>query len=161
MSWADYEVPVRMIDTGGGKLRPVRGLSVTDISLLVVNHLDTMMEITTVYIQTNKDVFAATNMTDMALLVAREFPAFFSEVISIVTDEPTLRDKNLPVILQMQIVKDALQLTVEDAGGLGNLTAMLQDAFKAAVGGRGEVSQKLKDILSQSSIGDAAKTRTS
>lgn len=158
MTWADYTVPVKMIPTGDGKERPVRGLSSDDIGLLVVNHLDTMMEITTVYIQTNKDVFAATNLTDMAMLVAREFPAFVSEVISVVTDEPTLRDKKLPILLQLQILTAAIHLTVEDSGGLGNLTAMLQSAFGAAVAGRGEVSQKLKAILSQSSIGDAAKT---
>src|SRR3546814_15480262 len=64
-----------------------------DMSLLIVNHLDTMMEITTLYIQSQKDVLAVTNMTDLLMVAARSFPAFVSEVISMVTDTPELRDR--------------------------------------------------------------------
>jgi hypothetical protein len=161
MTWTDYQVPTMMIDTGDGQQRPVRGLSLDDMSALIVNHLDTMMEITTLYIQSQKDVLAVTNMTDLLMVAARSFPAFVSEVISMVTDTPELRTKRLPAGLQMTILSASLKLTIEDAGGLGNLSAMLQNAVKAAVAGRGEVSQKLQDILSPSSIGGAAKTPTS
>lgn len=161
MTWTDYQVPTVMIDTGDGKERPVRGLSLDDMSLLVVNHLDSMMEITTLYIQSQKDVLAATNMTDLVMVAVRTFPDFISEVISIVTDTPELRKTRLPAGLQMKVLSAALKLTIEDAGGMGNLSAMLQDAVKAAVAGRGEVSQKLQDILSPSSTSGAAKTRTS
>jgi len=163
MSWGDYEVPVTMIETGeaGDKKRPVRGLSLTDLSTLVVDHLDSMMEITTLYIQSQQDVKAVTNMTDLLVLASKTFPDFVSEVISIVTDTPQLRDKRLPVSLQLKILSAAFTLTVEDAGGMGNLSATLQKLVGAAVEGRGEVSRKLKAILSPSSIGGAEKTLTS
>ena len=163
MSWDDYKVPVTMVETGEGEgiARPVRGLSLTDMSVLVVDHLDSMMEITTLYIQTQKDVRAATNMTDLLTVASKSFPGFVSEVISIVTDTPSLRDKALPAVLQLKILSAAIKLTVEDAGGMGNLSAMLQGVVKSAIQGRGEVSQKLQAILSPSSIGGAAKTPTS
>ncbi len=104
---------------------------------------------------------AAGNVTDLFMLAAREFPQFVSEVISVVTDTPALRQKRLPVGIQIQIIQAAVKLTVEDVGGLGNLSAILQNAIKAAVAGRGEVSQKLTAILSPSSTSGAGKTQTS
>lgn len=163
MSWTDYKPPVVMVATGeeGGKERPVRGLSLDDLSALIIDHLDSMMEITTLYIQSQNDVKAVTNYTDLLVLASKNFPRFVSEVISVVTDTPELRNKHIGAALQMKILAAALKLTVEDAGGMGNLTAMLQKAVQAAVEGRGEVSRKLKDILSPSSIGGAEKMPTS
>lgn len=163
MSWTDYKTPTIMVATGeeGGVKRPVRGLGLEDLSSLVVNHLDDMMEITTLYIQSQKDVLAVTNMTDMIVLAAKQFPAFVSEVISIVTDTPELSKQKLGVGLQIKILSAALKLTVEDAGGLGNLSAMLQDAVRAALAGKGEVSRRLQDILSQDFTSDAGKTLSS
>lgn len=163
MSWTDYQTPVIQVATGEpeDKTRPVRGLGLEDISLLVVNHLDDMMEITTIYIQSQKDVAAVTNLTDMIVMVSKQFPRFVSEVISIVTDTPELRERKLGVALQMKILSAAMKLTVEDAGGMGNLLATLQDAVRATLAGRGEVSRRLQDILSQNSTTDAAKTPSS
>lgn len=160
-TWTDYRVPVVYVPMGDDKEGPVRGLALEDFSNLIVAHLDTMMEITTLYIQSQKDVLAGTNMTDIAIIVARQFPDFVSEVISMVTDTPELKGVRMPVGLQMAILSAALKLTIEDAGGLGNLSAMLQSAVKAAVAGRGEASRKLQDILSPSSTSGAVKTRTS
>lgn len=156
--WGDYQVPKIMIETGDGTKRPVRGLSTEDIGLLLVSHLDAMMELTTLFIATQKDVLAKGNFTDLLVLASRSFPNLVTEVISIVTDEPKLIDMRLPAPLQLQIIQAAYKLTVEDVGGMGNLSAMLSNAVRAAVAGRGAASQKLQDILSQSSIGDAVTT---
>lgn len=162
MTWADYSPPTTMVPMGtGGKEGPVRGLSLEDLGALIANNLDAMIQFTEVFIRTQKDVLAVTNYTDMMVLAARDFPALVSEVISLATDTPELRTKNLPATLQLNILAACAKLTVEDAGGLGNLSAMLQSAVRAAVAGRGEVSQKLKGILSPSFISDAEKTRTS
>lgn len=161
-AWSDYKVPTTMVAAGDGVERPVRGLSLDDLSVLVVNHMDTMMEITTLYIQSQKDVFATGNMTDLLLLAARQFPGFISEVISMVTDEPALRNVKLPTGLQLAVLSASLKLTVEDAGGLGNLSAMLQGLVRTAAAARqGEASQRLQAILSPSSTSGAGKTRTS
>lgn len=161
MTWTDYKVPTTMIDTGDGQERPVRGLSLDDISELIVNHLDPMMEITALYVQSQKDVLAVTGMTELVMVAVRTFPDFVSEVISIVTDTPELRKARLPVGLQLRVIQASLNLTIQDAGGLGNLSAVLQDAIRAAVAGRGEASQRLQDILSPSSTSGAEKTPTS
>lgn len=157
-AWTDYKIPTTDIDTGDGEKRPVRGLSLDDLSVLIGNHLDPMMEITALYVQSQKDVLAVTNMTDLVMLALRSFPEFVSEVISIVTDTPELKGQRLPAALQMTILSASIKLTVEDAGGLGNLSAMLQNAVRAAVANRGEASQKLQAILSPSSTSDAGKT---
>jgi len=161
MTWTDYKAPTIMIDTGDGSQRPVRGLALEDLTQLVTIHMDDLMAITTLYVQAQKDVFAATNMTDLVMLAIRQFPVVVSEVISMVTDTPELAGVRLPAGLQIKIIQAAVKLTVEDAGGLGNLSAMLQDAVRAAVAGQGEASRKLQDILSRSSTTGAGKTRTS
>lgn len=160
-TWTDYQVPSIMVDPGDGKERPVRGLSLDDMGILIVNHLDTMMEVATLYVASKRDVFGSNNATDLMMTVAKGFPDFVSEVISIVTDTPELRKVRLPAGVQLKIMQAALKLTVEDAGGLGNLSAMLSNAVRAAVANRGEASRKLQDILSQSSSTAARKTRAS
>lgn len=161
-TWTTYKPPVVMIDTGDGEERPVRGFSLEDFTDLIVTHLDDLMDLTTVYVQTTKDVRSVTNMTDLITMASRQFPNLISEVISMVTDAPELKGVRLPVGLQFQILQAAFKLTVEDAGGLGNLSAMLQNVVKAAVEGRqGEASRRLQDTLSRFSTTAAAKTPVS
>ena len=161
MTWTDYKIPTVMVPDGQGVQRPVRGLSLEDISELIVNHLDEMMEVTSLYVQTYKDVAAVTNMTDMIVVASKSFPKLVGEIVAMVTDTPALADVRLPVALQITILSAAAKLTVEDAGGLGNLSAILQDVVRQAVAGRGEVSRKLQDILSPSSTLGAGKTSIS
>lgn len=161
MTWTDYKVPTIDVDTGDGKRRPVRGISLEDLSQLIAGHLDDMMEIAVLYIQSQKDVLAGTNMTDVVMIAIRQFPKVVSEVISMVTDTPEMKNVRLPVGLQMKVLQEATKLTVQDAGGLGNLMATLQSVVDATVESRGEVSQKLKDILSPSSTSVAGRTQTS
>jgi hypothetical protein len=128
------------------------------MTALVVDHLDDMMEITTLYIQSQKDVKAVTNYTELLLLVSKQFPRFVSEVISIVTDTPEIRNVKLGAALQLKILSASLKLTVEDFGGVGNLSALLQKVAGETLQARGEVGQKLKAILSPSFIGESEKT---
>lgn len=161
-SWTNYKPPIVMVDTGDGEQRPVRGLALEDFSDLIVGHLDELMDLTAVYIQSKDDVFSATNMTDVVIMASKQFPALVSEVISMVTDTPELKGTRLGVGLQVKILQAAFKLTVEDAGGLGNLSAMLQNVVKAAAQGRqGEASLRLKDTLSRFSTTGAAKTPVS
>lgn len=160
-TWTDYQVPVIMIDPGDGKERPVRGLGVDDMSQLIVANLDAMMEVTSLWIASQKDVFASNNLTDLMMVASKNFPAFVSETISLCTDTPELRHVRLPAGVQLKILQACFKLTVEDAGGLGNLSAMLSNAVRVAVANRGEASQRLQAILSPSSTSGAGKTRAS
>ena len=156
-TWTDYTVPTITVEGGG----PVRGLSLDDMTALMTSNLDLMIQATDLYIQMNKDILAKGNQVDLITMLARSFPGLVSEVIPIVTDSPELASKRLPAGLQMRVLHAAFKLTVEDVGGLGNLSAMLQTAVRAvAQASNGEVSQKLQAILSPSSIGGAGKTAT-
>lgn len=161
MSWTDYKVPTTMVETGDGEERPVRGLSLDDMSHLIVSNLDTMMDITALYIAQQKDIYATGNMVELITVASRQFPGFVSEVISIVTDTPDLKTMRLPAGLQLRILTAAIRLTVEDAGGLGNLSAMLQNVVSQVAAGQGEASRKLAAILSPSSTTAVGRTPTS
>lgn len=160
-TWTDYTVPTIMIDPGDGKERPVRGLGVDDMSQLIVANLDAMMEVTSLWIASQKDVFASNNTTDLMMVAAKNFPQLVGELISMATDTPELRHVRLPAGAQLKILQACLKLTVEDAGGLGNLSAMLSNAVRVAVANRGEASQRLQAILSPSSTSGVGKTRAS
>lgn len=143
MSWADYKAPSTTVDDGQGTQRPVRGLSLEDLGQLATNHIDGLMRIAELYIASQKDILATKNISDLYVAAAAEFPGMVSEVISLVTDSPELKKVSLGAALQLRILSAAFRITVEDAGGMGNLSATLSAAVKQAVAARGGVSQKL------------------
>lgn len=161
MSWADYETPTLEIDLGKSGKGSVRGLNLDDFTLILTKHLDAALMIAETFNAGKANVSSAQNYTDVAILVGQSFPGFLSEVISIAADEPSIRGKKLTAGIQIASIQAILKLTLEEAGGLGNLFATLAAAVKAVLEGKGEMSQRVVALLSNSSILDAVKTQTS
>lgn len=137
----------------------VRGLGLEDFGLLIENHLAAVTEAAERYAAMKKDIYAKQNLQGFMLVLAREFPSLAAEVISVAADEPELRGFKLPIGPQMAALAEITRLTLMDAGGLGNLLAILGTTLQS-VGGDSLV-ESLKPMLSPGSIGGSAKSATS
>lgn len=157
MAWADYKTPTIEIPGAG----PVRGLGLDDIGQLIANNLDEMLEAADLYVASTRDVLATGNTVEFITMLVKKFPELATEVISIAADEPKVKSMKLGLGIQMAALSAITSLTVQDAGGLGNLSATLSPIFRKMVTGTGPVSRSLKDALSKFSTTAFEKTPTS
>lgn len=133
----------------------VRGLGLEDFSVLITDHLALITEAAERWAAMRKDVYAKANLQGFILVLARDFPGLISEVISLAADEPELKGFKLPIGPQMAAMTEIARLTLVDAGGLGNLFAVLGSALRDA--GGDSLVESLKQQMSQNSIGGFAK----
>ena len=163
MSWTDYKQPSIDIplSADGKTTAPVYGLDLDDISALVGDHLESMMALAELYKESSGDVFAGENLAVFLVSASKTFPEVSKKVMALGTRTPEVKAMKFPVSIEMAALSAILKLTLEDAGGLGNLLAMLGGALKSAANGKGPASQKLRDTLSQFSTTDSEKTQTS
>lgn len=158
MSWADYQPPSIEVPLGNGAVGTVRGLNVDDLSALIATHLDTLSEAVALYARSKADVYSQRNLHAFVIAVAKEFPSLISEVISLAADEPTLKGKKLGLGLQVAALDAIVKLTVEEAGGLGNLSLVLGNLAKGALSGMESKGLAQTETPLPISIGDAEKT---
>lgn len=133
----------------------VRGLGLEDFSVLITDNLAMITEAAERWAAMKNDVYAKSNLQGFILVLARDFPQLVSEVISLAADEPELKGFRLPIGPQMAALTEIARLTLVDAGGLGNLFAVLGSALRGA--GGDSLEESLKQAMSQSSIGAFAK----
>lgn len=133
----------------------VRGLGLDDLSHLIANHLDGISKAADLYSRSKADIFATKNMQGFILTLAKDFPGLVSEVISVACDEPDAKDVKLPFPIQLRALTEIVKLTLEDAGGMGNLFATLGSLWQGARDGA--VLSRMTETLSNSSIGESEK----
>lgn len=134
MSWADYRPPTAEIPLGGGMTGTVRGLNMDDLSVLISNHLEPIAEATALYAKSKKDVYTSKNLHAFAISVAKEFPGLVSEVISLGADEPSLKSRPIAFGVQMSALNEIIRLTLDEMGGLGNLSLVIANLAKGVLG---------------------------
>jgi hypothetical protein len=137
MPLSSYIVPTSSVVVGKTSF-DVRAIAFPDLTSLVQNHMTDLMVIIDKHRETKNDVYAKKNISELVVMVARDFPTLATEIISrcianeVVTDET--RDKiaqlSFPVFIDAMI-KIAM-LTVEEAGGLKNLIASLRSRLVEA-----------------------------
>jgi hypothetical protein len=151
----DFKVPTADIPLNKEISITVRGLGLDDLSCLVATHLDSISKAAELYNRSKEDIFATANMQGFILTLAKDFPGLVSEVISIAADEPDAKDVKLPFPIQLRALTEISRLTLEDAGGMGNLFATLGSLWKGARDGAG--LSRLTETLSRNSTGESAK----
>ena len=139
----DYAIQRERIPLPGPKVNgekpffEVRGLNIDDMTMLVQIHLDPITRAVKLYQESRKDIFATGNLANFILSLARDFPGLTAEVISAASD--SLDDdtrkvaSKLPAATQMLALTKIVNLTLEDAGGLGNLLAEMRERMAEAV----------------------------
>lgn len=125
-----------------GNTVAVRGFNLDDFMALVPTHMEALSKIAALYAQHKDSVFSNRAFQDFLLAAARDFPGLVSEVISIAADEPESRGVKLSMPLQLAVLTAVMKLTVEEAGGLGNLFAQLRDVGQRVLAAQAELGDK-------------------
>ena len=160
MSWTDYKAPTAEIPLGNGKTGEVRGLNADDLAVLITNHLEPISKAVKLYADSRKDVFTNKTMQQFIIQSASSFPQLVSEVISIAADEPTLKSKKIALGVQVAALNEIVRLTLEEVGGLGNLSLVLASLAKGVLQAAEPAGDKTAPTAtpSPSSIGASEKT---
>lgn len=121
----------------------VRAITFPDLAFLVQHKMSELIAIVAKYQETREDITNRKNMGELFLMVARDFPTLAVEIISAcvygeMVDE-TLRHKigALSFPVQLDALTKIGKLTIEEAGGLGNLLTDLRQRLNNAAGEAG------------------------
>lgn len=137
----------------------VRGLNLDDLTALMPEHFEAVSKIAVLYGQHKQSVFSSKAFADFVISIARDFPNIIAEVISIASDEPEAKKVKLGSGLQISVLSAVLKLTVEEAGGLGNLFGQLQTLGQNVLAAQQELADASKKApRSSGSTGGGART---
>lgn len=137
----------------------VRGLNLDDFTLILGTNMEAASKIAALYADQKQAAFSTSSFTAFIQTVASTFPGVVSEVISTAADEPDARNVKLGMSLQIGVLTAIVKLTVEEAGGLGNLFAQFRGAVDAVAGVKGKID--LEARRSNNSTGGGGKTSAS
>lgn len=117
----------------------VRGITLDDMTFLVNQHLDPLTRAIKLYQESRDDILKTGNLQGFVMALARDFPDLAAEVISAASDsldEQTRKiAKQLPIATQIHALSEIIRLSLEDAGGLGNLLAEMRARIESAANG--------------------------
>ncbi len=139
---AEYQTPRIEVplDTSGTKIVSLRGLNLDDLADLLQGHLEPISKAVDLYQQSKQDIFTNKNFQGFILGILKDFPGLVTEVISIAADEPEAKKVKLPLGFQTAAIAAVMKLTLEEAGGLGNLFASLAALARGALQNASEKS---------------------
>jgi hypothetical protein len=132
----DYVIPRSRITLPGKAVdgeKPffeVRGITLDDMTFLIGQHLGPITRALKLYQESREDIMAKGNLQGFVMTLARDFPDLGAEVISAASDslddETRKVAKQLPIATQVHALSEIVRLSLEDAGGLGNLLAEMR-----------------------------------
>jgi hypothetical protein len=144
MKLADYVIPREKINLPGKPVdgvKPffeVRGLCLDDMTFLVQRHLGPITRALKLWQEQREDVIRTGNLGQFVMTLAKDFPDLMGEVISAAADEldegATAKARQLPIATQIAALTAISRLSMEDAGGLGNLLAEMRQRLESAAG---------------------------
>lgn len=127
MSLADYQPATQVIKVGRGGSFTVRGLSLSDVQILLASYYPDIEHLVDLYGSVSDDVFARGNTERFILELARRAPALVADAIALAADEPAMseRARQLPFPVQVDALKAIGKLTFEEVGGPKKFVASL------------------------------------
>ncbi len=134
MGLAQHVTPRMIVPLLDGNSVSLRGLNLDDFSALLVDHLEPISKIAELYAEHKNSVFSNKAFQGFLIGIAKDFPSIVMEVISMSSDEPDAKGVRLATGLQISCLTAIMKLTVEEAGGLGNLFAQLGALGRGVIG---------------------------
>lgn len=122
-----HQTPRIEVPLLSGNSVSVRGFNLDDFAALMPSHFEAISKVAALYAEQKSSVFSSKAIGEFIMSSATAFPGLVSEVISIASDEgPEARKIKLGTSFQITILTAIVKLTVEEAGGLGNLFGQLR-----------------------------------
>lgn len=135
MALSDF-TPVRQtVQFEGGEV-DVRGLALDDVALLMKQHLPDIDTLVDVFVQqtrkTDEEAMDLDNIIHHAIGALRTAPGLVAHTIALASDEPDHVDiaRSLPLPVQIQLVREIVELTFREAGGPKNFLASLSHLIR-------------------------------
>lgn len=124
MGLADYKPPTRVIEVSGGSFQ-VKGLSLTEFSVMVQHHLPDLEAIFDLgmSVADGKADLDESDVTKLAVAFAKEAPGFVANLIALASgeadDERTIEAaRALPFPTQVKALVEIANLTFAEVGGI-------------------------------------------
>lgn len=139
-----YTIRTARVPLGKDNDFEVRALTFPDLTAMVTQNMPALIAVLSKYQEAREDVFARRNIMELATMVARDFPTLATEIISScvvnepVTEETRNKIASMPAPIQMMALIEISRITVEEAGGLGNLMADFRRRIADAMAAAGE-----------------------
>jgi len=157
-----HQTPRIIVPLLDGNTVAVRGFNLDDFAALIPGHLESISKVADLYAQHQQSVFSGKAFHEFLIAVAADFPGMLSEVISIAADEPEAKNVKLSTPLQLSVLTAIVKLTVEEAGGLGNLFGQLRVLGQNVLAVQAELAAASKQqATSSGSTGNGGSTSAS
>lgn len=129
----DPEVhPITFKSRGEDVSFTVRGLTLADISRIIGDHVADIEAAYELYQSGKNTIIQRGSMDALILQICRDAPGLVAEVISTTADEPDLAEKyaKIPFSVSAVALAEIMRMTLEEQGGLKNLSAALVQILK-------------------------------
>lgn len=143
MPLAGYQPERRKIVLAGDNHFFVRGLSLTDLAVLIREHMPDMDAVFELF--QSLDTLKPEELTPLILSVTSQAPGLAANVIALAAGEGDASDaERLPAPVQVQAILEIAHLTFTEVGGVGKAMEMIADLLKTT-----KIDKKLTDIKSK------------
>lgn len=124
MALPNYQVPTRVVGLPNGEPFAVRGLSLSDITILVTRHGDVLRAMFDKFAQSSEENGEVNinlgDIKEVGMRLLSGAPLIAADIIAIGADAPEARDQalKLPFPAQLEALEQIALLTFDTAGGL-------------------------------------------
>lgn len=117
---ASFEIETVRIPVGKEGFFTVRGMNSEDVTFLITHYLEDLQRAVADYGERSIAGLNRDALTELILLIAKDFPMMVTEMISRCADATTAEDvekfRRLPFVKQITALKEIAFLSVEDGG---------------------------------------------
>ena len=148
---ANFEIPITTITMKTGSFT-VRGLSGEDVVFMSRTYWDDVIKLVEKYGKKTGGVVPRSQLADLVLDLAKDFPSMVAEIISRCADAPEQVDKfrQLSFIKQVEALKAIAVLSIEDGHELKKWALGLVTLLEARGLLLGPQANKLQTIINKS-----------
>lgn len=156
MSLSDFEIGYETVESRRGSFQ-VRGANAEDLFFVANHYLADILNMLGALGDSEDDLRGITGdrLPSILLLVVKDFPDLIAEMISRCSDEEGQKSKaaKLPFTIQLDAMTKIVTLTIEEAGDLKNLAAVLLNLLETKNLRAGPLTKRL-----QATIGSSGRT---
>ncbi len=145
MPLAGYQPETRTVQIGPQNTMVVRGISLTDLAVLIREHMPDMDAVFDLF--KSVDTMKVEDLQPLILTVVTQAPGLAANVIALAAGEGDASDAaKLPMPVQVAALLDIGSLTFTEVGGVGKFTEMVAALLKTKTMSKVLTSTKVAQV---------------